>query len=186
MCVYTIKTHLYVDIHIFNVYNGYRIEEAQGPRFLKPNAVTKGKSCGGKARYRGSDVAKMDFRSQSRSCPPYPQGSSSCPSRDRAFSSRRHDSDAHKLTSRVREGTREQQFLSPSDRKEISFMAIFKRGKFYSYEFVFQGQRIRESAHTRSKTLAERAERNRRPTARASPSPVRSPAREHSLHPVRP
>lgn len=41
-------------------------------------------------------------------------------------------------------------------------MAIFKRGKFYSYEFVFQGQRIRESTRTSSKALAERAERNRR------------------------
>ena len=41
-------------------------------------------------------------------------------------------------------------------------MALFKRGKIWWYEFVFRGQRIRETTKSTSKTLAEKAERNRR------------------------
>ena len=33
-------------------------------------------------------------------------------------------------------------------------MGVFKRGEMWWYEFSFQGQRIRESAHTTSKTAA--------------------------------
>ncbi len=35
---------------------------------------------------------------------------------------------------------------------------IYKRGRIYWYEFSFQGQRIRESSHTNSKTIARDAE----------------------------
>ena len=41
-------------------------------------------------------------------------------------------------------------------------MAIYKRGRFYWYEFLFAGRRIRESAKTTSRTLAREAERRRR------------------------
>lgn len=41
-------------------------------------------------------------------------------------------------------------------------MAVFKRGRFYHYEFVFAGRRIQESARTISKTVAVEAERKRR------------------------
>src|SRR5579872_512388 len=41
-------------------------------------------------------------------------------------------------------------------------MALFKRGKIWWYEFVFRGQRIRETTKSTSKTLAEKAERKRR------------------------
>jgi len=41
-------------------------------------------------------------------------------------------------------------------------MGIYKRGGRYWYEFSFQGQRIRESAKTSSKTIARDAERQRR------------------------
>jgi integrase len=41
-------------------------------------------------------------------------------------------------------------------------MSTFKRGGVYWYEFVFNASRIRESAHTSSKTIAERAEMQRR------------------------
>lgn len=40
-------------------------------------------------------------------------------------------------------------------------MSVFKRGGVYWYKFRFQGQEIRESAHTRSKTIAREAERVR-------------------------
>ena len=40
-------------------------------------------------------------------------------------------------------------------------MAIYKRGGVWWFEFSFQGQRIRESAHTTSKTIAKEAERQR-------------------------
>ncbi len=39
---------------------------------------------------------------------------------------------------------------------------IYKRGKVWWYEFMFNGARIRESAHTDSKTIAREAERARR------------------------
>lgn len=41
-------------------------------------------------------------------------------------------------------------------------MGVFRRGKVYWYEFVFAGQRIRESSKSRSKTVAQDAERTRR------------------------
>src|SRR5690348_15658177 len=41
-------------------------------------------------------------------------------------------------------------------------MGVYKRGGVYWYEFEFQGQRIRESAKTSSKTIAREAERQRR------------------------
>lgn len=41
-------------------------------------------------------------------------------------------------------------------------MAVFKRGKWYRYEFMLNGKRIQESARTTSKTLAIDAERHRR------------------------
>ncbi len=41
-------------------------------------------------------------------------------------------------------------------------MAVFQRGQVWWYEFVFHGQRIRESTGSGSKTLAVRAERERR------------------------
>lgn len=41
-------------------------------------------------------------------------------------------------------------------------MSVFRRGKICWYEFNFQGQRIRESAHTASKTIARQAELQRR------------------------
>lgn len=41
-------------------------------------------------------------------------------------------------------------------------MAVFKRGKWYHFEFVFRGKRIQESARTASKTVAVEAERSRR------------------------
>lgn len=41
-------------------------------------------------------------------------------------------------------------------------MAIFRRGKIWWYEFVFRGQRIRETTKSASKTLAIEAERTRR------------------------
>src|SRR5271167_185313 len=41
-------------------------------------------------------------------------------------------------------------------------MAIYKRGGKWWYEFVFQGQRIRESSHSPNKAVALRIERERR------------------------
>jgi integrase len=41
-------------------------------------------------------------------------------------------------------------------------MSVYKRGQAYWYKFLFQGQLIRESAKTNSKTLAREAERARR------------------------
>jgi len=41
-------------------------------------------------------------------------------------------------------------------------MALTKRGKYWSYEFIFAGRRIRESAKTTSKTVARLAEQQRR------------------------
>ena len=41
-------------------------------------------------------------------------------------------------------------------------MSVFPRGKVFWYEFMFHGQRIRESTGSPSKTLAIRAERQRR------------------------
>jgi integrase len=41
-------------------------------------------------------------------------------------------------------------------------MSVYKRGQTYWYKFLFQGQLIRESARTNSKTIAREAERARR------------------------
>jgi hypothetical protein len=41
-------------------------------------------------------------------------------------------------------------------------MSVYKRGQTYWYKFVFEGQVIRESAKTNSKTVAREAERARR------------------------
>src|SRR5258708_33200697 len=41
-------------------------------------------------------------------------------------------------------------------------MALFKRGRIWSYEFLFAGRRVRESAKTSSKTIAKLAEQKRR------------------------
>jgi len=52
-------------------------------------------------------------------------------------------------------------------------MGIFKRGERWWYEFSFQGQRIRESAHTPSKTAAVLIERERRRRLELSAGGVR-------------
>lgn len=41
-------------------------------------------------------------------------------------------------------------------------MAVYKRGDVWWFKFRIHGQRVRESAHTSSKTLANEAERTRR------------------------
>jgi integrase len=41
-------------------------------------------------------------------------------------------------------------------------MSVYKRGRVYWYKFLFQGQVIRDSAKTNSKTVAKEAERARR------------------------
>jgi hypothetical protein len=41
-------------------------------------------------------------------------------------------------------------------------MSVYKRGETYWFKFLFQGQLIRESAKTNSKTVAREAERARR------------------------
>jgi integrase len=41
-------------------------------------------------------------------------------------------------------------------------MSVYERGGVWWFEFMFQGQRIRESAHTNSKTVAREAERAHR------------------------
>jgi integrase len=41
-------------------------------------------------------------------------------------------------------------------------MAVYKRGQYYHYDFIFAGKRIKESAKTTSKTVARDAERIRR------------------------
>ena len=41
-------------------------------------------------------------------------------------------------------------------------MAVFKRGSVYWFEFRFRGVRIRESAHSSNKGIADRIERERR------------------------
>jgi integrase len=52
-------------------------------------------------------------------------------------------------------------------------MGVFKRGEVWWYEFSFQGQRIRESAHTSSKTAAGQIERERRRSLELSAGGVR-------------
>jgi hypothetical protein len=41
-------------------------------------------------------------------------------------------------------------------------MSVYKRGRTYWYKFLFQGQLIRDSAKSNSKTVAREAERARR------------------------
>lgn len=41
-------------------------------------------------------------------------------------------------------------------------MTVYKRNKYYHYEFMFRGQRIRGTTSSKSKELAQRAERQRR------------------------
>jgi integrase len=52
-------------------------------------------------------------------------------------------------------------------------MGLFKRGGVWWYEFNFRGQRIRESAHSSSKTAAEQIERARRRKLELSAGGVR-------------
>ena len=52
-------------------------------------------------------------------------------------------------------------------------MSLFKRGRKWWFEFSFQGQRIRESAHTNSKTAAGHIERERRRKLELSAGGVR-------------
>jgi integrase len=53
-------------------------------------------------------------------------------------------------------------------------MSIFQRGSIWWYEFVFRGQRIRESTGSRSRTLAVKAERQHRHELEESANGVRS------------
>ncbi len=62
-------------------------------------------------------------------------------------------------------------------------MSLFKRGGRWWYEFEFRGQRIRESTGSKSKTLAIRAERQRRRELEESANGVRA-ARRPVLFPV--
>src|SRR3984957_21144056 len=41
-------------------------------------------------------------------------------------------------------------------------MSVYKRGDVYWYDFWFNGSPIRDSAHTKSKTIAKQAEQQRR------------------------
>jgi integrase len=62
-------------------------------------------------------------------------------------------------------------------------MSIFKRGERWWYEFEFRGQRIRESTGSASKTLAIKAERQRRRELEESANGVRA-ARRPVLFPL--
>lgn len=62
-------------------------------------------------------------------------------------------------------------------------MSIFKRGDRWWYEFEFRGQRVRESTGSESKTLAVKAERQRRRELEESANGVRA-ARRPMLFPV--
>lgn len=62
-------------------------------------------------------------------------------------------------------------------------MSIFKRGDRWWYEFEFRGQRVRESTGSDSKTLAIKAERNRRRELEESANGVRT-ARRPVLFPT--
>lgn len=53
-------------------------------------------------------------------------------------------------------------------------MSVFKRGSRWWYEFVFRGQRIRESSGSMSKTLAIQAERQRRRELEESANGIRA------------
>lgn len=62
-------------------------------------------------------------------------------------------------------------------------MALYKRNQVWWYEFVFGGQRIRESTSSESKTLAEKAERQRRRELEESTNGIRA-ARRPVLFPI--
>ncbi len=62
-------------------------------------------------------------------------------------------------------------------------MSIFKRGERWWYEFEFRGQRIRESTGSDSKTLAIKAERQRRRELEESANGIRA-ARRPVLFPT--
>jgi integrase len=62
-------------------------------------------------------------------------------------------------------------------------VSLFKRGERWWYEFEFRGQRIRESTGSESKTLAVKAERQRRRELEESSNGVRT-ARRPVLFPV--
>src|SRR6185437_7228010 len=61
--------------------------------------------------------------------------------------------------------------------RKVGQMSVFRRGDIFWYEFVFRGQRIRESTGSRSKTLAVKAERRRRRELEESANGVRSARR---------
>jgi integrase len=54
-------------------------------------------------------------------------------------------------------------------------MSLSKRGRIWWYDFIFCGQRIRDSAHTSSKTVAIAAERARRRELEESANAIRRP-----------
>ncbi len=60
---------------------------------------------------------------------------------------------------------------------------IYERGKVWWYEFCFHGQRIRQSSGSKSKTLAVKAERNRRRELEESANGIR-PMRRPMLFPL--
>jgi integrase len=62
-------------------------------------------------------------------------------------------------------------------------MSIFRRGKVWWYEFEFRGQRVRESTGSESKTLAVKAERQRRRELEESANGIRA-ARRPMLFPI--
>jgi hypothetical protein len=62
-------------------------------------------------------------------------------------------------------------------------MALYKRSEIWWYEFVFHGQRIRQSTGSESKTLAIKAERQRRRELEESANGVRA-ARRPVLFPT--
>jgi integrase len=62
-------------------------------------------------------------------------------------------------------------------------VSIYRRGEIWWYEFCFRGQRIRESTGSESRTLAAKAERQRRRELEESANGVRA-ARRPVLFPV--
>ena len=56
-------------------------------------------------------------------------------------------------------------------------MGLYKRNEIWWYEFEFRGQRVRESTGSESKTLAVRAERQRRRELEESSNGVRAARR---------
>ncbi len=65
-----------------------------------------------------------------------------------------------------------------------SVMAVYKRGGVYSYEFIFAGKRIRESAKTTSKTVAKEAEKGRRRELERTLAGLPSEPRENRIRSV--